>query len=143
MPHDESDEDFEPVPKLLKKPVTKEDCKYFAYVLPSNRTIAGYKHLQASETECNTGVALAKKESSIKVTLHYDITSRNSIDGECSSLILNFSDKQKFRLHLLFFAYEDREQITKLIVETYERVTAAASAFTGMDLTAKFFMRTN
>ena len=80
---------------------------------------------------------MAKKESSIKVTLHYDTTSRNSIDGEWQSLILNFSDQQKFCLRLLFFACENREQITKLIVKTYEHLAAAASAFTRMDLTAK------
>ena len=70
MPNDQSDEDFEPVLKRQKKAVMKEDCKEFAYVLPSAPTIADYKHLQASEIECNAGIVLAKKESSIKVTLH-------------------------------------------------------------------------
>ena len=41
--NDQSDEDFEPVPKRPKKSVTKEDCKEFAYVPPSARTIADYK----------------------------------------------------------------------------------------------------
>ena len=41
----------------------------------------------------------------------------------------NFSDQQKFRLRPLFFAYEDRKQITNLIVETYERLAAAATVF--------------
>ena len=89
VPNDQSNDDFEPVPKRPRKPVTKEDCKEFAYVLPSARTIADYKHLLASEMECNVEVALAKKESSIEVTLHYD-TTRNSTDGEWPSLILNF-----------------------------------------------------
>ena len=137
VPNDQSDEDFEPVPKCPKKPVTKENCKEFAYVLPSTRTIADYKHLQASEIECDAGVSLAKKESSIKVTLHYDTTSTNSVNDEWPNLILNFSDKHKFCLRPLFFAYKDKEQITKLIVETFKCLTAAASAFTGMDLTAK------
>ena len=91
VPNDQSNEDFEPVPKHPKKLVTKEDCKEFAYVLPSAHTI-----------ECDVGVALAKKESSIKVTLHCDTTSRNSTDDEWLSLILNFSDKQKFCLHHCF-----------------------------------------
>ena len=43
-------------------------------MLPSARTIEDYKHLQVSEIECDAGVALAKSESSIKVTLHYDTT---------------------------------------------------------------------
>ena len=87
VPNDQSDEDFELVPKRPKKAVTKEDCKEFANVLPSTRTIEDYMHLQASETECHAGVALAKKESSVKVTLLYDATSRNSFDGEWRSLI--------------------------------------------------------
>ena len=38
----------------------------------------------------------------------------------------------------MFFAYKDREQITKLIVNNTEHLAAAAaSVFTGMDLTAK------
>ena len=80
---------------------------------------------------------LWKKESSIKVTLYYDTSSRNSIDGEWSSLVLNFSDKHKFCLRPLFFAYKDREKTTKLIVENYKCLAAAASAFSGMDLTVK------
>ena len=36
----------------------------------------------------------------------------------------------------LFFTF-DRDQETKLIVETYKCLAADASAFTGMDLTAK------
>ena len=88
--NDQCDDDFEPVPKHPKKPVMKKDCKKFAYVLPSAHTIADYKHLQATEIEWDAGVALVKKESSIKVTLHYDTTSPNSTDGEWPSLILTF-----------------------------------------------------
>ena len=66
MPNDQSDEDFEPVLKRPKKPVTKEGSKEFAYVLPSVCTIANYKHLQASEIECDVGVALVKKRKLYK-----------------------------------------------------------------------------
>ena len=48
VPNDQSDQDFETVPKCPKKPVTK-DSDEFATVLPSTCTIAHYKHLQASE----------------------------------------------------------------------------------------------
>ena len=82
VPNDQSDEDFEPVPKRPKKPVTKEGCKEFSYMLPSACTFADCKHLQASKIECDAGVPLAKKEISINVTLYYDTTSRNSTDGE-------------------------------------------------------------
>ena len=37
----------------------------------------------------------------------------------------------------MFFAYEDREKIKKLTVETYECLADTALVFTGMDLTAK------
>ena len=56
VPNDQRDEDFEPVPKRPKKPLTKEYCNEFAYVLPSARTTADHKHLQASEIECDAGV---------------------------------------------------------------------------------------
>ena len=102
VPNDQSDEDFEVVPKRPKKAVTKEGGKEFANVLPSTRTMEDYKHLQASEIECHAGVVLAKKESSVKVTLHYDATSSNSIDGEWRSLILNFLDKQILFTSLVF-----------------------------------------
>ena len=41
-------------------------------------------------------IALDNKSENLKVTLHYDTTSRNCIDGEWPSLILNFSDGHKF-----------------------------------------------
>ena len=81
---------------------------------PSACTFADYNHLQASKIECDAVVALATKESSINVILYYDTTSKNSTDGEWLGLILNISDKQKFGLRPLVFAYKDREQITNL-----------------------------
>ena len=72
----------------------------------------------------------------MKITLQYDTTSRNSIDGEWPSLILNFSYGQKFRLRPLFVGYEDRVQITNLIVETYERLAAAATEFLKREMKA-------
>ena len=60
------------------------------------------------------------KKIDTKVTLHFDTTSRSRIDGEWPSLILNFKsdveeDNQMIMLRALFFAFEDREQITKLV----------------------------
>ena len=60
----------------------------------------------------------------IKVTLHFDSTSRSMIDGDWPSLIVIFSDKRRFNLRLLFFAYEDRAQIIRLFVETLQRLSA-------------------
>lgn len=41
------------------------------------------------------------------------------------ALILIFSDSRRFPLRPIFFAYEDRKQITRLIVETYHRLSSA------------------
>ena len=96
--------------KMPKETFNKRRLQRICWCATSVCTIADYKHLQVSEIECDAGVALAKKESSIKVTLHYETSSKNSIDGEWPSLILNFSDKQEFHLLPLFFAYEDRSR---------------------------------
>ena len=37
------------------------------------------------------------------------------------------SDGQEFRLRPLFFAYEDRDQITELFVETFTRLSIAVN----------------
>ena len=108
-------------------PVKKEDYKNYKHVLPSARTITEYKQLQASQEERDSALALLNKETMVKVTLHFDTTSRNHIDGEWPSIILNFSDKQRFRLKPIFFAYENRENIIRLIVETLERLALAAT----------------
>ena len=41
--------------------------------------------------------------------------------------LLIFSNKQRFLLRPLFFAYEDRQYIVRLIVETYERLALTLS----------------
>ena len=115
--YNQNEDVIQPVLKQSKRPVSKADYQKYKYVLPSAQTIANYKYLQASEIECDAAVALLDKNETVKVTLHYDTTSRNSIDGEWPSLILHFSDGQNFHLRPLFYAYEDRNQITNLIVE--------------------------
>ena len=64
--------------------------------------------------------ALNQIESGIKVTLHFDATSRSKIEGDRPCLILIFSDTCQFPLQPLFFADEDHAQIIRLIVETYK-----------------------
>ena len=88
--------------------------------MPSARTILKYKHLQATQGETDAGVALFNNTKPGKVTLHYDTTSRSNIDGEWPSLILNFNNGKSFNLRPLFFTYEDRENICRLIKETLE-----------------------
>ena len=74
------------------------------------------------------------KAATTKITLHYDTTSRSRIDGEWPSLILNYLDdvipgnNQFLRLQPLFFAFEDRAQIVKLVIETLKRLCAAIRA---------------
>ena len=115
----------EPEPKRSKRPMTKKDYENYEFVLPSAKTISDYKYLQASQTESDVALAMIDKAEDVKITLHYDTTSRNSIDGEWPSIVINFSDKQHFRLRPLFFTYEDRAQIARLIVESFERLACA------------------
>ena len=60
----------------------------------------------------------------MKITLHYDTTSGSKIDGDWPTLILIFSEKRRFPLRPIFFAYDDHAQIVCLIVESYNRLTA-------------------
>ena len=84
--------------------------------------------MQASQVERDAGLALLNKREFEKSTLHYDTTSRCHIDGEWPSLILSFSDGRDFELRPIFFAYEDRQQIANLIVETMKRLSVAATS---------------
>jgi hypothetical protein len=72
-------------------------------------------------------LALLDKETSVKAFIHFDTTSRNNMDGEWPSIILRFTNAEEFRLRPLFFAYEDKKQITLLFTETFKRLAAAAS----------------
>ena len=80
----------QPSAKRPKHPYSKDKHPKYEDVLPSVRTVADYKHLQASQVECDA--SMVNKKRNVKVTLHYDSTTRNSIDGEWSSLISRFSD---------------------------------------------------
>ena len=68
-----------------------------------------------------------QKQDDVYVTLHYDTNLRNSIDGEWASIILNFSDNHQYSLRPIYFSHEDKENITRLICETYIRLASAAS----------------
>ena len=114
-------------------PVTAAEFKNRTYVICSARTISDYKQIQVSEMEAMAATALYRKTSS-KSFIHFDTISRSSIDGEWPSIILRFSDGEEFRLRHLFFAYEDREQITELFVETLKRLSAAISIAENQDI---------
>ena len=57
------------------------------------RTVADFKHLQESQVECDVSLAMLNKKRNVKVTIHYDSTTRNSIDGEWPSLLSCFPDR--------------------------------------------------
>ena len=123
------------LPKPSKRTKTKEtvphtldEWKMYENVLPSAKTINNHKQVLAIQHEKDAATALYNIPSGTKVTLHFDTTSRSKIDGDWPALILIFSDKRRFPLRPLFFAYEDRVQIIRLIVETFQRLTATISA---------------
>ena len=74
--------------------------------------------------ENQAAMALYTKPDDIKSTLHFDATSRSKIDGDWPALILVFSDNRRYSLRTLFFAFEDRQNIVRLIVETYKRLAS-------------------
>ena len=113
-----------------KKPRTSDDYRTYKNVLPSARIVGDYKHNKALHQEIAAARALENLVDGTKVTLHFDTTGRSQIDGEWPSLILNFLSDNKnqcrvFYLRALFFAFEDRQQIVKLIVETFKRLSVA------------------
>ena len=61
-----------------------------------------------------------EKDPNVKATVHFD-TSRGGTE---------------FKLRHIFFAYEDRAQITELFCETFERLTAAVSVLTNATVQA-------
>ena len=101
--------------------------------MPSKQVVDNYKHEKALKQEIVAAKYLAAMQNgnsdNTRCTLHFDTTGRSRIDGEWPALILNFrSDtKEKFkmlRLRALFFAYEIRLQIIKLVVETVKRLVS-------------------
>ena len=120
-------EDPKPAKRLRPKekvPSTTNDYKVYENVLPSARTVNDFKQVLAIKHEQEAASALRTIEKGTKVTLHFVATSRSKIDGDWPCLILIFSDKQRVPLRPLFFAYEDRAQIIRLIIETYQRLAA-------------------
>ena len=93
-----------------------------------------HKQVLASEMETIAATMLLEKDGDTKSTIHFDTTSRSNIDGEWPSLILRFSNNVEYRLRPIFFAYEDREQITRLFHETFQRLASAVSIRKGVTI---------
>ena len=117
---------------------TKED-DYIPYknVLPNLRTLIEYKQRMAIEAESEAANALYNNPSNVKSTLHYDNTSQSKIDGEWPAIILNFGGNDRYSLRPIFFAYEDRKQITRLIIETLQRLAFLVTTKENQVVTAK------
>ena len=113
--------------KISEEEMANSSIKDCEYVFPSARTISNHKQLLASETESEAAMALLDKDSTIKAIVHFDTTSRNNIDYHFA-----FSNGEEFRLRPIFFAHEDREQITSLFSETFKRLAAAVSIQKGV-----------
>ena len=128
---------------LPKKQVPKSLNEYEPYenVLPSAKIINDYKVTLAIQIEKETATALYNMPDDVKSTLHFDSTQRSKIDGDWPCLILIFTNNLRFSLRPLFFAYEDGENIVRLIVETYIRlaltITSTDQAVSAKDLWGK------
>ena len=109
--------------------------------MPSAKAINDYKLTLAIQTEKEAATALYNMPDDAKSTLHFDSTQKSKIDGDWPCLILIFKNNLRFSLTPLFFAYEDRENIARLIIQTYIRlaltVTSTDQAVSAKDLWEK------
>ena len=109
--------------------------------MPSAKTINDYKLTLAIQTEKEAATALYNMPDDVKSTLHFDSTQRSKIDGDWPCLILIFTNNLRFSLRPLFFAYEDRKNMVRLIVEIYIRlaltITSIDQAASAKDLWEK------
>ena len=120
-----------------KRKITDIDYEEYGDILPSAKAIRNFKSLQATQEEIDAAIALYTKKDTDNVTFHFDTTRRNFIDGEWPALILNFREGKRFHLRPVYVAYEDRENIARVIAETYERLAVAAGIKTSTPVSAK------
>ena len=109
------------------RPLSRDDYERYKFVLPSERSINRQKLSLATQCEIDAATALLDIQSGLKSTLHFDTTCRCGIDGEWVSLIISLSDGQRYRLCPIYLAYEDRENITRYIVESYQPLAVVAT----------------
>ena len=105
-----------------KPPSSKEDYIPYQNVLPIAKTLNEYKLLLVVQEEAEAANALFNTPESVKCTLHYETTSRCKTDGNWPRIVFSFSNNRRFVLHPLFYAFEDKAQIVKLLVETYKHL---------------------
>ena len=79
--------------------------------MPSDKVVITYKHEKELHQEIAAAKGLMTMTADTLCTLHFDTTCQSRLDGECPASS--------------FFAYEDRAEIVKLIVETFRRLAIA------------------
>jgi hypothetical protein len=109
-----------------KRPRSAKDFSKFAHILPSPQVVSDEKHNLAIVREGDAAKALLEKPEKSKATLHYDSTTRAKIQGEWTSLILEFSDGRVFDLKPLTMAIENSENIANFFVEELTRLSVIA-----------------
>ena len=108
--------------------------------MPSARVIAQEKHLQAIQQERNAALAILDATDEDKITIHYDTTTRRRISGEWTSIIVRLASGNLFRMRPLTLALENRENISRLIVEVIKRLSLATCGHASQeDLWQKVF----
>ena len=105
-----------------------------------------YLILNIFKLERAVAMALYNKQSGSKAIWHYDTTSRSSIDGDWPSLILRIikcATSSEFRLRPIYLAFENRDQIIDLFVESLNRLSLIISISEGKDITASCMWKKN
>ena len=96
--------------------------------MPSPKVIRNHKELQSIQHEIDAAVALVNALEDEKITLHYDATQRQYIDGQWVALLLVFhKSAETFRLRPLLFTKETGNNIAELLCETFQWLSTAAS----------------
>ena len=83
------EEASEPRKKMRKTAKGYEEG--YKFVFPSGKVILKYKHLQATQEETDTGVALNFMKPEQKVNLHFHTALRYNKDGEWLSLTVKIN----------------------------------------------------
>jgi hypothetical protein len=112
-----------------KKPFTNEEYMLrYQRVLPCTKTITRKMHTLAIVAECNAAQQLLEKGPDDKSTLHYDSTTRRKVQGEMTSLVLEFSNGNTLKLRPLLIAKETQESVANFIVMEIKRLAIAAES---------------
>ena len=90
-----------------------------------------------NQCEVDLAIALVKCiQRGLKSCIHYDTTQRSGIPGDFVSLVMSFSNLESFRFMPLYFAYEDRENIIRYFVESYQRLSICSTEVQGHPVSA-------